>query len=178
MGYVAPILQLVGTGAQAYGQYKGGKNASDVYKYNQQMAKYRAQYAKDRGELEVQRLERDVGRAISRKKAIAGKSGMDTGSGSNLDVLDKIRREGAFDAEIIRYNANAEAWAAEQNVDLLDTQADQFYNAGLLSASTTILNSASRYDWQNAFKQKPKKPPASRYVSRYGSSPFGTGPGV
>jgi len=161
MGYVAPILNLVGTAAQAYGQYKGAKSASDVYQYNQAMSKYQADYAKDRGDLEVQLLERDIGKAISRRRAIAGKSGTDTGTGSNLDVIDTIRREGDFDAEIIRYNADVEAWSANQRANLLGDQADQFYQAGLLSTGTTLLSNASRYDWQNVFKQKKPKTPTT-----------------
>jgi len=170
MGYVAPILSLVGTGVQAYGQYRGGKNASDTYKYNQTMAKYRSKYAKDRGELEVKLFERDLGKAISRRRAIVGKSGF-AESGSNLEVLETMREEGEFDADIIRYNAELEAWSANEQKDLLGTQADQFYNAGLLASGTTLMNNASRFDWKNAFKPRGT-------ATSYNPTRFGVRPGV
>lgn len=173
MGWVAPVASLVGTGVSAYGQYKAGKGASDVYDYNKQMARYEAKYIQDRAAIEEARLNKDVSRHISRQRAIAGASGTSTNTGSNLDVLTETVNEAELDAAIIRYNADVQSSAALSQSNLYSTQADQAYSSGILNAGTTLLGGASKYDW----KKKPL--PTPFYPGRPATSTrFGVGPGV
>lgn len=163
-------ISLVGQGIGAFGQYQGSQNAADVYEYNAQVAKYRSQYAQDRSKVELARLSRSVESHISRKRAIAGKSGTVTDSGSNVDVRERVRDEAEIDASIIRYNADIESWAAENEADRLNTQADQIRGAGYVGVGSTLLNAGSRYDW--------KKGPFATKRPTIAERKFGVGPGV
>jgi hypothetical protein len=163
MGWVAPVANLVGTGISAYGQYRAGKDAGDVYEYNQQIAKYEAQYIKDRAAIEEAQLKRSLAKNISRKRAISGASGTVTDSGSNLDSLLQTVEEGELDAAILRYNAQIKSDAALSQSDLFGTQADQMYQAGILNTGTTLLNSASQYDWKKKSSYFRKPIPSTSY---------------
>ena len=164
MGWVA----LAGTALSAFGQVKGGQNAADVYEYNQQLAKYRSKYAQQKGEIEVQALERDVKGYIGRQRAIAGKSGTVTDAGSNADAVARTRSEADIDASIIRYNADIESWMAENEANLLGTQANQALTAGYIGAGGTLLGGASKWDYKKT-QLKTYSPPDRK---------FGVGPGV
>jgi hypothetical protein len=146
MGWIA----LVGAGLSAFGQYKTGQDAAAVYDYNQQLAKYQKDYVKDRADIEVAALEKDVGKFISRRRAITGKSGTVSDSGSNLDVLRETQSEADFDAALIRYNAEIEAWSAGNQADLLGTQSSQIKTGSYINTGSTILGGLSKWDWRRS----------------------------
>ena len=86
-GWVQGGLSLLGTGIQAYSQYKQGQDAKDVYEYNEALAEYQAEYIEESADLEIAALGRDVSRYVSRQRAVQGKSGTVSNIGSNLDSI-------------------------------------------------------------------------------------------
>jgi len=154
MGAVAGILNLAGTGIKAYGEYKQGQDASKVYKYNQALANYQAQYIQDEADIEEAQLKRDVSKYISRQRVIAGMSGTDAG----LGVLEATQKEADIDAAIIRYKADLGSWSAKSQANLFGTYAKQFGAASYLNAGSTLLTSASKFDWKNIFKKNTLQP--------------------
>ena len=155
MGWISGALSLAGTAISAYSQYKQGKDAKDVYQYNEALANYQAQYIKEASELEVAALERDVGNFISRQRAIQGKSGTVANIGSNADAISRSYHEADIDAALIRWKANKDYELAKQGADLLGTQAGQFGTAGWINAGTTLLGGLSKWDFKTSSLKTP-----------------------
>ncbi len=164
MGAAPAILSLLGTGVSAVGQIKQGRDAKDIFEYNQAVAQYQGKLAQDKADIEQGRLERDVKRTISRQRAIAGKSGTVSDSGSNLTTLIETQRQGDLDSAIIRYNADIASWGALNNASLLKTKGQQIETAGFLNAGATLLDGASKWDWKKYRPKTPLVPAGSGYV--------------
>ena len=76
MSWLSAGVGLAGLALDAYGQWKGGQDAKDVYEYNEALAEYQAEYIKEASELEIAALDRDVSDYVSRQRAVQGKSGI------------------------------------------------------------------------------------------------------
>ena len=172
MGLFDSALKILGTGISAYGQYKQGQDAKDVYEYNEELARYQAQYIQDASAIELAQLERDVGRHVSRQRAITGKSGTVVDKGASADVIAQPLKEGDIDAGIIRWRAGKLSHMAEKGADLLSTQGDQFATAGNINAGTTLLGGLSSWDWKTSQLSTPFKAKAS--AGRFNVGQFGT----
>jgi len=150
MGLLSGALKAIGIGVSAYGQYKQGQDAKDVYEYNQELARYQAQYIQDASEIEIAQLERDVSEYISRSRAITGKSGTVVDKGSSADVQAETLRQKDIDAGIIRWRTSRLVEMANKGANLLGTQANQFATAGNINAGTTLLAGLSSWDWKTS----------------------------
>jgi hypothetical protein len=170
MGYLEVGLDLLGIGVEAYGQYKQGQDAKDVYEYNQAIAEYQAGYIRDAAQIDLEALGRKVGDVVSRKRAIQGKSGTVANTGSNAGAIERIYNEGEIDAAIIRWNADKRYDLAKKGANLLGTQADQFSFAGSFNAGTTLLGGLSKWD----FKKSPEPFKATGASGRFNVGQFGT----
>lgn len=162
MGFDIPswlpqMLQLAGTGVKAYGAYRQGQDAADVYEYNRQIARYKADAAQKQADVETAALERQVAKTIGRQRAIAGASGTVTDSGSNLDALLETRRQADIDAALIRYNADLASYGYGAEADLLGLQAGQMRTGSYINVGSTLLAGASKYDYKKK-TPKTKKP--------------------
>ena len=80
MSWLEAGMNLIGVGVEAYGQYKGGQDAKDVYEYNQAIAEYQAEYIRQASGKDIEALGRDVKAFVGRQRAIQGKSGTVPGS--------------------------------------------------------------------------------------------------
>jgi hypothetical protein len=150
MGLLDIGLDLLGLGIEAYGQYKGGQDAKDVYEYNQALAEYQAEYIREAAGKDIEALGRDVTEFVGRQRAIQGKSGTVANTGSNLDAIERTYAEGEIDAALIRWNADKRYDLAKQGANLLGTQADQFSFAGSFNAGTTLLGGLSKWDFKKS----------------------------
>ena len=148
MGLLSGAINAIGIGIQAYGQYKQGQDAKDVYQYNEEVARLQAEYIKDASKIQLSNLARDVNRYVGRQRAIVGKSGTVSSTGSNLDVVNQAYNQAEIDAGIIRWRTSKMYEMAKKGANLLGTQANQFESAGNLSAATTILGGLSKFDWK------------------------------
>jgi len=148
MSWISGALSLAGTAISAYSQYKQGQDAKDVYEYNEALAEYQAEYINEAADLEIAALERDVGKYVSRQRAIQGKSGTVANIGSNADSIAASYREGDIDAALIRWRAGKDSEMAQKGANLLGTQANQFAKAGTINAATTLLGGLSKWDYK------------------------------
>ncbi len=168
MSFISKALSVVGTAIDAYGRWKEGEDARDVYKYNQAIAEYQADYIRKAAELEIEALNRNVSDFVSRQRAIQGKSGTVANIGSNLASIKQTYAERDIDAGLIRWRADKEADLVERGADLYGTQASQFRTAGWINAGTTLLGGLSKWDWKSKSKSalytSPPVPAFSGYV--------------
>lgn len=172
MGLLSGLSSVAGTVLGAYGAYKEGQDAKDVYQYNEALAEYQAQYIREVADLEIAALERDVADYVGRQRAIQGKSGTVANIGSNADAIAKTYSEADIDASIIRWRSEKDAEAAEKGAQLLGTQADQFGRSGNINAATTLLGGLSKWDWKSA--QQTSKFKATSPTGKYNVGQFGT----
>ena len=167
MSWLEAGMNLIGVGVEAYGQYKGGQDAKDVYEYNQAIAEYQAEYIRQASGKDIEALGRDVKAFVGRQRAIQGKSGTVANTGSNLDAIETSYSEAEIDESLIRWNADQRYELARKGANLLGTQADQFSFAGSFNAGTTLLGGLSKWDFK---KTKPAR-------ASYGSPPVPAGSG-
>lgn len=149
MSFISKALSVAGIAIDAYGRWKEGQDAKDVYKYNQAIAQYQADYIREAADLEIEALDRDVAEYVSRQRALQGKSGTVANTGSNLATIEQTYKERDIDAGLIRWRANKEADLVERGANLLGTQASQFSTAGWINAGTTLLGGLSKWDWKS-----------------------------
>ena len=163
MGLFSSALSVIGTGISAYGSYKSGQDAKDVYEFNQELARLQSDYIQEASEVELAQLERDVGEFVSRHRAVVGKSGTVSNIGSNQDVIDRAYQQGDIDAGIIRWRTNRLSEMADKGANMLGTQGNQMEFAGNLNAATTLLGGLSKWDWKTSQATTKYQTPKNSY---------------
>jgi hypothetical protein len=133
------VAQLIGAGISAYGERQAGRYAQAVANRNAQISEAAAADAIRRGREEAAIHRMRARRLIGEQKATYGAAGVETESGSPLDVLSDTAMLGELDARTALSNAEREAWG-------LRTQGWNFSLQGRLARS------AARYNaWGSAF---------------------------
>ena len=156
----ALLFQTVGTIQQGMAQANAYKAQAKAMDQNAAYAKDQARDAIDRGGKEEHRL-RERGRqfAASQKTGFAA-SGLDTGSGSALNILMDTATGVEEDAATIRTNAQREKYGFDVQATNYRNQANMARAAAkntqigtLFSAGATILNGSDvmPQKWQNWF---------------------------
>ena len=158
-------LSVIGTGISAYSQWKQGQDAKDVYEYNEALAEYQSQYIQEAADLEIEALTRDVGNFVSRQRAIQGKSGTVSNTGSNADSIARSYNEADIDAALIRWRASKDIEMSDKGANLLGTQANQFGRAGTINAATTLLGGLSKWDYRRSTLTSPYSSPTPAYAT-------------
>lgn len=175
MGAVLPIAAAVGTVVSAAGSIYGGFQAANQYEYNAAVARQEAKFQDQKTEVEIAQHEADVKRLLARQSVVAGASGSEVASGTNLSILTDTRNRATIDQQIIRYGGDINAWRADAQADILEDQVPFFKTAGFLNAGSTILNSASQWDWTNMpnFFTKKRTPGGGTYLRPPNRGPGG-----
>lgn len=163
MGASAGALMAVGGILAAGGALLEGYQAKQTYDYNAAVARQEAKYAKNRATIEEQQFRRQLEAKIGRQRTIQGMSGA-TG-GSNIAALERTIREGEYDAALIRYGGAVDAWRAESAANLYESSANKALFAGGINAGSTLLTTASKFDWNkfSPLKSTSKKPWTGSY---------------
>jgi hypothetical protein len=133
---------------QAYGSFKGGEEAADLYEDREKLARVEADYQRKKAKIEEYIHYRDLDKTISRMRAIQGHSGTVPDSGSNLEALKSIEKEGEFDAALIRWMGDINAQRAEYGAQTFQSQAELSREAGYIGAAGTILQGLGQYDYR------------------------------
>lgn len=140
LGMAALPLALTAAsgGLAAYGQIQEGNQASDMYKYQAQVAKNNAELAKDaakdaeiRGENAAQQTRLRTRQVIGNYRASAAARGVEVDSGSALDTTVDLAGIGELDALLIKDNATREAWG-------YNNQAIQFQDNAKLDKKASV----------------------------------------
>jgi hypothetical protein len=104
------VVSLIGAGISARGQQQAGKYANAVAQQNARFADQAASDAIRRGREEAAIHRSRVRQVIGSQKAGFAAAGVETESGSALDVLSDTALLGELDALTIENNAAREAW--------------------------------------------------------------------
>lgn len=143
------VLGLIGGGISAFGQIKQGQQAKAAGEYNFQLQQENAALATQEGDFAIARQKREAEQAIGQATAQYGASGVDTGQGSALDVLQQSAAQGVLDSSKIAYQASLKARGFRQtgDIDLFkgqNAETSSYYSAAgtLLGSSGSALSSA------------------------------------
>lgn len=151
-------LGLAGGAVNAYGQIQASKAQSQADNFNAQVAEQNAiiatqkqQWAGEEGDQAASISQMKTAAKVGATQANQGASGVEVGTGSNVDVISSEREIGMMDALTIRSNAARQAYgyATEAYSDkaqaALDTYAGKnAITAGNIGAVSTLLGSAAK----------------------------------
>ena len=129
MSFIAPLSQAIGTGLQAYGSYKAGKDEQKAYDVQAQLVLQEASLKKE----EIAASEEAL--AGEQRQAYA-KAGVKL-SGSALDVMLDSATQYEFDKLVVDYNARVKS-------QILEYQGKVAKNAGLFKAGQTLFGFAQK----------------------------------
>lgn len=130
-------------GLTAYTTYQAGEAEADRLKAERDQALQAAADARDRGTQQEAVVRAEGTRAVGEAKVAAAASGVDTGSGSALDMLADTRAMSELDALTIRNNAAREAWGYRTAAANLEAARKNAKRQGRLGAAASFLSSAA-----------------------------------
>jgi hypothetical protein len=136
---IAAVAAVAGTGVSAYSAVAAGDNARATANYNAQVEQNAAQDAEQRGAIAAAEHDQQTRQLIARQNATMSASGVDTSSGSPLDILTGTAGMGKLDSLRILNNAQrtADGLQAQSGLDLFKGGAAQ--TAGYFGAGGSIL---------------------------------------
>lgn len=141
----APIAALGGALLGGVGAAMQGEGNAQASQYNAQVAQRNAVIARDQGEAAAQAQQRAASRQMGSMLANYGASGVQTDSGSPLDVLADSARMAALDNLTIKYNAALRAQGFESESALENSRAKASRTSGILGAGTSFLRGYGMY---------------------------------
>jgi hypothetical protein len=136
---IAAIAAVAAAGMGAYSSVAAGDNARDTANYNAQVQQNAAKDAENRGAVAAAEHDQQTRLMIARQNATMSASGLDTSSGTPLDILTGTAGMGKLDSLRILNNAQrqADGLNAQAGLDLFRGNASQ--NAGYFGAGGSIL---------------------------------------
>ena len=141
----APIAALGGALLGGIGSTMQGESNAQASQYNAAVAQRNAVIARDQGEAAAQAQQRAASRQMGSMLANYGASGVQTDSGSPLDVLADSARMAALDNLTIKYNAALRAAGYESESTLENARAKTSRTSGILGAGSNILRGYSMF---------------------------------
>lgn len=161
----ATAIGAMGSIQQGQAQAAAYAQQASVARMNAQLERRRSQDALARGALEEQRKRQEVSAIKGKQLAQMAANNVDVGFGSPFEAQVDTATMGEIDSELIRTNANREAYdhrvaAANQdaNASFLKSSAASANTGGFMDALGTAIGGASK-----AY---------GKYASTYGSSPL------
>ena len=140
------IIGLIGTAISAAGTFMSAQQQSEATDYNADVANQNAQMAEDKAAYDAKMHNQEVRRILATQRALYGKSGVSSESGSPLLVMDDTVKQGAMDALAIRYGGDVAAAQERSKANLYKMQGKNIMTAGAIGAGTTLLaGGASAY---------------------------------
>ncbi len=153
-----PALLGAGVGLQFLSNITAGTSARQAARFNARVSENNAELsrrlagdARRRGRIEEQRTRLEAARVKGRQAAALAAQGVDTSSGSPLQVLGDTASQGALDALQIRANAEREAFQHmlrrsdfTNEASLSRSQGDRALTQGIFRAGGSLLTGASR----------------------------------
>lgn len=108
--YASMAAALAGAGVSAYSSIQQGKSAQAQAEYNAKQAEIQAADAQLRGGIEANQKRQEVRRVLAAQQTKLAANGVDTASGSALNLFGDTSREGEMDAQTAYANALREAY--------------------------------------------------------------------
>lgn len=133
-------VSLIGTGLQAYGAWKQGKDTAWANKYNAQVARQEGYMAQQSAQMQKYQIGRQKGKMAGRQHALYAKSGVVTTSGSPFEVMVDTAGQYELDKAIVQYNADVMSARANAEAAYRDKMAKNAYSGGLAQAGSILLS--------------------------------------
>lgn len=161
-------MQLAGTIAGSFGAMQQARAQAAAYNAQAQAAEQNARLvdvqrsqASDTKAEELQRLRANTSKLAATQKATMAAGGLDTGSGSNLDILTDTAYLSEVDAALLRYKYDINDWQMRnQKIDyqnqasMARSAASNAGKAGTIGAMTNLMSGVGQvagnwYKWQD-----------------------------
>lgn len=110
----AIAASLIGAGVSAYSSYQSGKSQQAIAEYNAKTQEIQAQDARARGGFEANEKRREVAATIGQQQTQLAANGVETASGTALNLASDTAWAGELDAKTIEVNALRAAYGYEQ----------------------------------------------------------------
>lgn len=148
MGFTTAALltgaTILGTGLDAYGQYRSAQDEAAAEEYNAAIARQEADIAKKKGKLDADRQRKLAKRFAATQTVLIAKSGV-VFQGSSLEVWKDTQEELEMDALIIEYNSAVDQARAINEAQIREDRADRVRYSGTVSAISTVLKQSSAF---------------------------------
>lgn len=145
MTWIVPLLPYIaaaGAVVGAYASIKSGQAASAAADYNAKIATQNAEAMRQQGIQAQAAQRRDMGLKLGTLAANTGASGVDSTTGSPLDVLSSSIQQGTLDNLNIKYNYQMKAMGYQNSGTLDSAQSKSASTAGYLGAAGSLLGGA------------------------------------
>lgn len=141
---IAMAAMAASTGISAYSQYKSGQFAAGVADSNAKLSEASAANAEQRGAAEAGRARMEGSQVISQQKVALASSGVDTSSGSALNLFSDTRALSEQDALTAKSNAAMEAWGHRVQKEESKARAKIERRNSVLGPLSTIIGGAGK----------------------------------
>ena len=143
LGIASMVASVAGAGMSAYSQYQSAQYNAAVARNNQTIMNRNASIALQQGTVNEENQRLKTGNMIGAIQSQQAASGVQTGSGSALDVRSSAAETGELDALTIRYNANLQNWNMKNAANEYGAQASLDEAQGEWGVAGSILGGAS-----------------------------------
>ncbi len=140
MGFQAAALAVA-----VIGTVVSGIQQSKSLKFQAALAGQRAERERQLAAANEDEFRRSQSRAMARRRALLGVSGVDPGSGSPLAVTADLASDTELNALRIRAGGETRATRLEQNAALLSSSATNALTSGFFRAGSSLLKGASNF---------------------------------
>lgn len=142
---ITPVV-LAGLGAvmATVGTVVTSVQQSNAAKANQSMANQQADIALQQSRIQQEQIQRRGALVLGQQTAGAGASGIDTGSGSLLDVQADTGTQIQYDSLKAKYNGDLQSWADRAQAAQFGQQADNALISGGISVGSSLLGGATK----------------------------------
>jgi hypothetical protein len=155
MCVTALIALGAGTGMQAFGQYRQGREQESQLNYQAGMARADALAAEGVAQVEAKHIRRATTMQRKEARAAYGASGVDVNSGTALDVQGDILARGEYDALSALLTGSNRAARLRQSAEMFARGAHNARVSGNLGALATVLQGAGQAGWMYSMNPKP-----------------------
>lgn len=148
MGLFDAVTDVASSIGSALGSWKKGDDQSDSAKKAEKEWKKEAKQRKKLTKLELQRHEQNKQRIAGSIKVAAARSGDPVSAGgSSFEVFLDSMRQADLDAKIIKQGGKAQVGQALRTADSYGRDADDYQDAAMWQAGTTLVTNFSKMDW-------------------------------
>ena len=145
MGATAGIIgTLAGAGTQAVGQFANARAVQDQAQFGSSVADLQAKDAIARGNFSADQARIQGNRTMGAERAASAASGIDSNSGSSLDVQASEAGISELDQQMIRNNAAREAWGYTTQAAVNTIGANNAVGGMRRQAVSTLLTGGSQ----------------------------------
>lgn len=152
---------LVGSALAAYGSYQSGQSQKKIAEFQAKQANANAEAALEEGRIAEVQKRREVAQTMGTQRASLAASGADISdmNSSAQNILGDTAQWGDYDARMIRYNSEMQAWNYRNQATQYRAEGKAASRAGAIGAGTSLLQGASQvagqwYNYQRDYSKK------------------------